>query len=153
MESLVRRAFELNSASGVIRELLDLMQKDDYAARDLTCCVEKDPALTVRVLATANSARYGADRRIASVEQAVAILGRRKLRTIVLTFSVIESLSRGLDAKLYGDYWKRSLRNRYLLICSGELAQMMSSNQLAELFFVESRTVSLTCRTLTPCGV
>ena len=109
MDSLVRRAFELNSASGVVRQLLDLMRNDDYSAKDVTSSVEKDPAITVRVLATANSARYGANRRIASVEQAVAILGRRKLRTIVLTFSVIESLSRGVDARIYSDYWKRSI--------------------------------------------
>ena len=109
MESLVRRAFDLNSASGVVRQILDLMRSDDYSAKELTNCVERDPALTVRVLATANSARYAANRNISSVEQAVAMLGCRNLRTIVLSFSVIESLSRGSNAAVYSDFWKRSI--------------------------------------------
>ena len=109
MESLVRRALDLHSDSGVARKVLNLMQKDEYSADDLRNCIEKDPALAIRVLATANSARYGVHRRISNVELAVALLGRRNLRTIVLAFSVVERLTRGMDARVYVDYWKRSI--------------------------------------------
>lgn len=109
MDSLIRRASEIHSASGVARTLLNLMQNENFSASELGCCIEKDPALALRVLATVNSVRYGAVRRISSIQQAVAMLGRGKLRTIVLTFSVMERLTHGVAARVYSEYWKRSL--------------------------------------------
>ncbi len=109
MDSLVRRAFDLHSDSGVAKTLLNLMRKDDYSSRDLMGCIERDPAIAVRVLATANSARYGVNRRISNIDLAVTMLGRSNLRTIVLAFSVVERLTHGMSASHYTDYWKRSI--------------------------------------------
>ena len=109
LDSLIQRAAEMHSASGVARTILGLIQDDDFTVSELGRCIEKDPALAMRVLASVNSAKYGVDRRVSSIQQAVAMLGRRKLRTIVLTFSVIDRLTKGIEARVYTDYWKRSL--------------------------------------------
>ena len=109
MESLLRRISELHSATGVVKNLIELMQDDDFSIADVTQCLERDPALSARVLASVNSASSGVAHRVSSVQQAVALLGRRKLRTVVLAFSVVERLTRGLDSYFYFDYWKRSL--------------------------------------------
>ena len=109
MDSLIRRASELHSASGVARTILGLMQKDDFSIEEVSQHIEKDPALATRVLSAVNSAAYGSVRRISSIQQAVVMLGRSNLRTIVLTFTVIERLTRGIEARVYSEFWKRSL--------------------------------------------
>lgn len=124
MESLLRRASDLHSNSGVVRQLLDLIQTDDYSASNVRDYVEKDPALTIRVLATANSARYGIDRQVSNIEQAVAMLGRHQLRTIVLAFSVIEGLTKGMDAHVYSEYWKRSITTSLVADALGRSKQL-----------------------------
>lgn len=109
MKSLLRQASELHSSTGVVQTLLSLLTDDDYSIAAVTRSLEKDPALTARVLAVVNAAGFGTARTVASVQQAVALLGRRKLRNVILTFSVVERLTRGLDAAVYGEYWKRTL--------------------------------------------
>lgn len=109
MDSLIRRASELHSASGVARSVLELSQREDFVVEELVSCVEMDPALTARILATVNSARFGLTRQVSNVQQAVTLLGRRTLRTIALSFSVIDAFTQGVNAKVYTDYWRRSL--------------------------------------------
>ena len=109
MQSILRKTSELHSASGVVRTLLTLLADNDFSVGEITRCLEKDPALTARVLTVVNSAGFGTTRTVSSLQQAVALLGRRKLRNVVLTFSVVERLTRGLDAAVYCEYWKRTL--------------------------------------------
>lgn len=109
MESLLRRISELHSATGVVKNLIQLMQYDEFSMNEVTQCLERDPALSARVLASVNSASSGVSHKVSNIQQAVALLGRRKLRTVVLAFSVVERLTQGLDSYFYFDYWKRSL--------------------------------------------
>ena len=109
MDTLIHRAADLHSASGVARTLLQLMQNEDFSVAEVCGTIEMDPALTIRILATANSARFGMTKRVSSIQQAVTMLGRQSLRTVVLSFSVIERLTSGINGRIYADYWKRSL--------------------------------------------
>ena len=109
MDSLIRRASALQSASGVARSVLELTRNEDFVVADLVKCIEMDPALTARLLATVNSARFGLVRRVSNLQQAVTLLGRRTLRTIAVTFSVVDAFKDRVDGKVYTDYWKRSL--------------------------------------------
>jgi putative nucleotidyltransferase with HDIG domain len=53
------------------------------SARELAPVVERDPALTVSLFQTCNSALYGC-RKISSIGQALLLLGQRQLRTLVV---------------------------------------------------------------------
>ena len=109
MDSLIRQASRLHSASGVARSVIEITSKDDFDLRELASCIEIDPALTSRVFAIVNSARYGFTNQVSSVPQAMTLLGRNVVRNIALTFSVVEAFTKGLSAEMYTDYWCRSL--------------------------------------------
>jgi HD-like signal output (HDOD) protein len=71
-------------ASAVLQEV----DNPKLSAAALASMIERDPALTARVLAVANSPFYGFMRRIATVELAVVVLGMRTVKELVLSLIV-----------------------------------------------------------------
>lgn len=60
--------------------LLSLLARPDVAAEDVFTAVQTDPALCLQVLRAANAVASGVAQRVDSVEQAVLLLGRRRLQ-------------------------------------------------------------------------
>lgn len=63
-------------------ELLGIANDPDVPFAKLTAVISRDQALTLRVLAVANSPYYGCSRRIDSVRGAVAVLGTKQVQNI-----------------------------------------------------------------------
>ncbi|MCA9218175.1 MAG: HDOD domain-containing protein [Planctomycetales bacterium] len=109
MQQLIRSASELRAASGVAASVLDLTKNDNFRIADLVKLIERDPALTARMLSAVNACQFGFTRQISNLQQALPILGQRKLRSIALSFSIINTFSSDVDEKVYRDFWRRSL--------------------------------------------
>lgn len=69
----------------VLRELIELMAQDGVGAQRLGAVLARDPALTMTTLRLANSSFYGVSRQVATVSEAVCVLGLRNLRGLVTT--------------------------------------------------------------------
>ena len=63
-------------------ELLDIANDPAVSFATLSTVISRDQALTVRILAVANSPFYGCSRRIDSVRSAIAVLGTRQVQNI-----------------------------------------------------------------------
>jgi HD-like signal output (HDOD) protein len=109
MERMIRQIDRLHSVPGVAQKILGLIRKSDFSLRDVAECLEHDPALSARVLGLVNSSRYGLANRVTSIRHAAALLGQRSLRLVTLSFSLIDSFSRGAHRQLFQDFWKRAL--------------------------------------------
>ena len=72
--------------------------------------ISNDPALVAKILKTVNSSFYGLRQRIASVSQAMVILGLNNVKTLALSFSLVSNLRESNDSSFNFDIiWKRSL--------------------------------------------
>ncbi|MBC7322513.1 MAG: HDOD domain-containing protein [Acetomicrobium sp.] len=104
--------------------LLTLKKLDDErsSASDVANTLSKDQGLVVRVLRLANSAYYGIPRTITSVTEAVAILGYKTLRSIVLAASIYPYMSGSQKGYALdkGELWRHSLGVAYLSRYIGE---------------------------------
>lgn len=109
MERMIRQIDRLHSGPGVARKMLVLIRNPDFNLAEVAECLEHDPALSARVLGVVNSSRYGLVQKIGSVRHAAAFLGRRSLQLVTLSFSLIDSFSRGPYRQMYLDYWKKAL--------------------------------------------
>lgn len=109
MDELIQWALELHAASGVAASVMEKTAKPNFRVADVVSLIERDPALTTRMLTTVNSSRFGLRQKISNLQQAVTLLGQKKLRTIALSFSVVESFTDGVDERIYRDFWRRSL--------------------------------------------
>jgi putative nucleotidyltransferase with HDIG domain len=87
LEALVQRATEVATLPNVARRVLELLGQEQTSAAQLQAVIEKDQALTSRVLKIANSAFYGLRREVTSVQRAVVVLGFQTLRSLVVAAS------------------------------------------------------------------
>jgi len=109
LQRLIEEADRLHSAPGVAQSLLQLTKNPDFDVREVVACLERDPALSARLLRVLNSARYGLRRQVGDLRQAVLLLGPRTLRLISMTFSLVDVFSKGLAKSLYAEYWRQAI--------------------------------------------
>jgi HD-like signal output (HDOD) protein len=67
-----------------------------------------DPSLSAQVLRLCNSALFGLRRRVISIEQAAVLLGTERLRTLVLTCSVMQFAGKRLPSEKLLSFWQHS---------------------------------------------
>jgi HD-like signal output (HDOD) protein len=107
---LVAAAGPLPSPKGVALEIMRLTRRDDVTVLQIAQALRADPALSGRLLKTANSASNGARRPVASINDAVTVLGLASVRQLALGFSLISDYSSGGCARFdYQGFWSRSL--------------------------------------------
>jgi HD-like signal output (HDOD) protein len=70
--------------------------------------IRTDPSLTSQVLRLCNSALFGLRRRVMSIEQAAILLGTARLRTLVLTCSVMQFAGMRLPRVRLDAFWHHS---------------------------------------------
>lgn len=78
---------ELPSAPDVVARLVPLTE-EDADTEELIDLIDCDPALTARILRTANSSFFGQARTVTSVRRAVVVLGLSTVRNLSLGFAV-----------------------------------------------------------------
>lgn len=111
VEELINRIGELPPMPEVAQKALDLIRDPNSNMENLAKTLIMDEAMTSMVLRWVNSAYYGLKYPVATVQQAVALLGHRTLHSLILATSVATILSRpapgyGLDR---GDLWKHAI--------------------------------------------
>jgi putative nucleotidyltransferase with HDIG domain len=94
--------------STVITEFQQAMSNPEVPIDKIAGIIEKDPGLTSAVLKTANSSFYGLAKKVATVKQAISVLGYRTLEKIFLTQTVSNSL-KTQDSEISSNLWQHSL--------------------------------------------
>lgn len=101
---------ELPSPKGAALAIIRLTRKDDCSLAELAHAIKADPAFVGRLIKTANSVQAGARRAVASIHDALNILGIPAVRSLALSFSLVSNYRGGACANFdYGRFWSRSL--------------------------------------------
>ncbi|NMC43990.1 MAG: HDOD domain-containing protein [candidate division Zixibacteria bacterium] len=87
----IRREDSLLSLPQSLSQILAMVGNDDFSVNDLARVILKDPGLTSKILKMANSAFYQQRSRIASVNQAVMMLGIIQVKCLALSASVFRA--------------------------------------------------------------
>lgn len=130
-EKLAALAGRLYSLPAVALKVLDLVERPDVDAAVLRECIEKDPALASKILRVVNSSLYGPAQPIGDLGQALAFLGAKPLKLLVLGFSLPPKMFQGLEAKTLGYYWRRSLTKA---VAARELSEVLKHRGSDECF-------------------
>ena len=107
----LKAAGALPSPTGVAFEIIQLCQDENASIEALTEVLMVDPAMTGRILKLANTAANRiSERPIIAVKDAILKLGFRTLRSLALTFSVLDSQRNGSCLAFdYDLFWSSSL--------------------------------------------
>ncbi len=95
----------LPSLPAVVSDLLASFANDDIDIEHVARQIAHDQALAARVLRVANSSFYGLQNKVATIHEAVVVLGFRAVRSMVLAIGMSGLLRadrcRGFDANAY----------------------------------------------------
>jgi len=106
--AIVENIDSLPSLPSIVMKLMDVVNSSDSSAEDAAELIEKDPALTSKMIRLANSAFYGIPRSISSVTSAVVVLGFNTIRSLVLSASVAK-IFEGKHSLDMDRFWKHSV--------------------------------------------
>ncbi len=109
VQSLLARTEQLYSLPAVAMRVLELASNPQIDTRALKECIENDPALTAKILRVVNSSLFGLSRQVSDLNQALALLGIKPLKLLVLGFSLPPDLFQGIAAETLEWYWRRAL--------------------------------------------
>lgn len=109
LEQLVAESRELYSLPAVAVEVLELTADPEVDLGRLKDCLQRDPALAARLLRVVNSSLFGLSASVSDLGQALALLGVKPLKLLVLGFSLPPRLSSNVEGHVLARYWKHSL--------------------------------------------
>ncbi len=109
LSQLIERSGQLYSLPAVAMKVLELTDNPQVDVVALKECIENDPALTTKILRTVNSSMFGLSREVSNLNQAIALLGIKPLKLLVLGFSLPKDLFAGVEADVLQSYWKHTL--------------------------------------------
>jgi|LJSS01.1.fsa_nt_gb HD-like signal output (HDOD) protein len=109
----LHRIEQLPSMPPIVAEALQLLSLPEVNAATVAQLIERDQALTARLLRIANSPYYGFPRTITTVRLAISLLGNDAVRELLVAATLYEFLHTGADSD-----WDRQLFWRYCLYCA-----------------------------------
>jgi len=100
----------LPSPKGVALAVMQLAQRENTTHAELARTIKTDPALAGRIVKAANTANVHGRRPVASVPDALVVLGLNTVRSLALGFSLVANYRNGGCARFdYDAFWSRSL--------------------------------------------
>lgn len=99
----------LPTIPAVLARILQLSDSVDANGKDLIAVIEKDQALTGKMLRLANSAFFGQSRRVATIPRAVMLLGFSTVRNLALGVKVWDALGSGIARPRLEELWLHSV--------------------------------------------
>lgn len=140
---------DLPSPKGVALAIIRLTQRTDVSLAELARIIKTDPAFVGRLIKAANTGNHGR-RPVASVPEALAVMGLPAVRTLALGFSLLSSYRQGACSSFdYPGFWSKSL---VTAIGMQALARQLRCTQPEEAFCLGllSRVGELALATLYP---
>ncbi|TVT49120.1 MAG: diguanylate cyclase [Denitromonas halophila] len=128
----IKASGDLPSPKGAALAIIRLTRKDDLSLAELARVIKTDPAFVGRLIKAANGAAFGSRRNVASVQDAMVVLGLSSVRNMALGFSLLSSYRnggcRGFD---YDGFWSGAL---IMAITMQAVAQRIRTAPADEMF-------------------
>ena len=109
IDELVSKIKMLPPMDGVVQALLKITEDPDVPAVEVSKILSSDPALASKVLGLVNSPLYGFSNKISTVNQAVAVIGNKPIRNLVLSLSCVDMFKRYKGPVDLSSFWFTSI--------------------------------------------
>jgi putative nucleotidyltransferase with HDIG domain len=132
LEAKLSQLKKLSTVPEMMAQILDACKDPELSVRRLAGLVQRDPALTSRILKVSNSPYYGQSQRVVSIGQAVSLLGVNRIKALALSLSLYDLTAKIGSHVDHREFWRHSLN----VACTAELLARQVSLDLAEEAFV-----------------
>lgn len=133
LEQLIGKGQDLPSLPEIYLRVSEQLEDANSSVQQIGDTVQNDPAITTRVLKMVNSAYYGLPNQVASIAQAVSLLGRERLKHILIG-SVLRGVFSAHDNPAFSmqAFWQHSIKTA---IIARQLGQQISQIEEPEAMF------------------
>lgn len=99
---------KLPSIPDLAHSLIQTLNNENASVEEIGDLISRDPAISAKLLRLANSAQFGLPRGVGNIEDAIAMVGMNRVRTLALAACLSGSFSQlaGLDTHTF---WKTSM--------------------------------------------
>ncbi len=109
-DELAKRVKDLPVLPSVVIQVNRALEKESASTDELGEIIEKDSALTTKLLRLANSSYYGLSYQVDTVKRAISVLGFNTVRNLAVTISVDKIFRGDMDGSFdVRGLWKHSL--------------------------------------------
>jgi len=109
IQQLFKHVDNIPKIPEVVRQLIKQVNDPNIDFASIAENVEKELAISVKVLRLVNSAHYGLPRQVGSIKQAIVLLGMAELKKLIITSGVINAVSDVPGLNL-DDFWLDNYR-------------------------------------------
>lgn len=109
-QDLLQKINTLPGLPAIVMKIRKVLASPDASAKDVEQVIKMDPVITGRILKLANSAYIGLPRSVSSLKNAVVILGRQRIYSLIMGSSVFSLFKRDGYHSFTGiNFWKHSV--------------------------------------------
>ncbi len=133
LDQLIGKGVDLPSLPEIYLRVSQQLEDENASVEQIGITVQNDPAISSRVLKMVNSAYYGLPNQVASIDQAVTLLGRERLKHILIG-SVLRGVFSSQDDPAFSmqAFWQHSIKTA---IIARHLAQQSTQIDEPEAMF------------------
>jgi HD-like signal output (HDOD) protein len=129
---LIKKSAAIPSIPQVATRFLEIIQDPEFEYREIVEVLSTDPGAASEILRLANSALFGVTRQVTSLQQALTLLGIKRVRSLVLGRYIVDSINRKTGGTIDRSYyWRRSVTAAVL---AARLADALLPRQREEAF-------------------
>ncbi len=134
IESIVNNLKKLPTLPSIAMRILNAVRDSEAGLKEIGDILATDPSLSVEVLKAINSHYYSLPNKITSVSHAVNLLGSQTVKSLALSFSLVNNMRSGESTGFdYVDFWKTSLIGA---VSAKILTQKILPNLAEDAFFL-----------------
>lgn len=111
VKDFLKNIEKLPTLPGIAMKIIQTANNPKSAADDLSHIIMSDQSLAAKVLRLVNSAYYGIRNKVASVKQAIVILGFNTIKSLALSTAIMDKFATTGEIEGFsrGEFWKHSL--------------------------------------------
>jgi len=119
----IDRIEDIPTLPTIVFELNTYLQDPDTSIKTVCDTIEKDQAITLKILKLVNSAFYGFKTKISDLRNAIVLLGYNSVRNAIVSLSIINTFSKRVALMDFdiSQFWKHSLA---VAVTSKNIAQL-----------------------------
>jgi HD-like signal output (HDOD) protein len=135
--NLVNKTLEIPTLPEILVKLNEVMANPDSSADDVANVIATDPAISANILRLVNSAYYGLQVRVSSVNLAVSIMGFNMTRKVALKAAVFSQFGKHREPLPCFDptgFWKHSVYSGVAARVLGSESPRFAGNHVEDLY-------------------
>ncbi|MBC8065896.1 MAG: HDOD domain-containing protein, partial [Chlorobia bacterium] len=110
LEIKIARSENLPVLPQIVSQIMKLADDPDASPKEMEQIIERDPAVTAKILRVANSSYYGVNN-IPSIARAISMLGMNTIRSLIIGVAYQQIISGRTFASHFNklEFWRHSL--------------------------------------------